>query len=279
MGNRRSSKAGSGAVASADEFAAKRSSIAGDNQITESLARGLEVLRCFKDGAARYSNQELSNLTSLPKPTVSRLTYTLMALGYLTYDDTDGTYGLGAAVLELAKPLLAAEGLAVILRPAMRQLAEETGCSVALGRRAGLFIVYTSVVRGAHLVSLDIAIGHAVPLLNSAMGRAYLAALDRQERLALQRELTGQGGQSAAKAGRTVDAAVQSLQSVGYCQTLGELHPEVNAAAVPLRAPGREDLQVLMCGGPSYRLTPEIIRDLVGPRLAEIAARLSSSKR
>ncbi len=55
-----------------------------DRQFVEALARGLEVLRAFAPNHALLGNQEIARATGLPKPTVSRLTYPLTKLGYLT---------------------------------------------------------------------------------------------------------------------------------------------------------------------------------------------------
>ncbi len=54
-----------------------------DRKFVEALARGLEVLRAFTHGHAVRGNQDIARITGLPKPTVSRLTYTLTQLGYL----------------------------------------------------------------------------------------------------------------------------------------------------------------------------------------------------
>src|SRR4030095_6610333 len=52
----------------------------GDRQFVTALARGLYLLRAFRSAEDRLSNQELAQLCSLPKSTVSRLTHTLTKL-------------------------------------------------------------------------------------------------------------------------------------------------------------------------------------------------------
>ena len=54
-----------------------------DRQFVTSLARGLELLRCFTPRDSMLSNLDLARKTGLPRPTVSRLTHTLARLGYL----------------------------------------------------------------------------------------------------------------------------------------------------------------------------------------------------
>src|SRR3546814_11280775 len=50
--------------------------LSSDRQFAMNLARGLEVLRAFSASAPLLGNREIADRTGLPKPTVSRLTYT-----------------------------------------------------------------------------------------------------------------------------------------------------------------------------------------------------------
>src|SRR5690606_20818969 len=56
-----------------------------DRKFITALARGLDVLSVFRPDDRLLGNQEIAARTGLPKPTVSRLTYTLTKLGYLTH--------------------------------------------------------------------------------------------------------------------------------------------------------------------------------------------------
>src|SRR5438477_10477884 len=77
-----------------------------DSRLVQGVARGLAVLRAFKPGDCSLSNTEIAIRTALPKPTVSRLTQTLTALGYLSFNPGLGRYALGAGVVALCHSLL-----------------------------------------------------------------------------------------------------------------------------------------------------------------------------
>ena len=68
-------------------------------QFVSAVARAFSVLRCFEHGVHYLGNQEIAKRTGLPKPTVSRFTFTLSALGYLNYSPEREKYCLGTAVL------------------------------------------------------------------------------------------------------------------------------------------------------------------------------------
>ena len=63
-----------------------RAAPAGRNEQVQSLIKGLTLLGAFAN-AEVLGNQELARRTGYPKATVSRLTSTLSALGYLRRDD------------------------------------------------------------------------------------------------------------------------------------------------------------------------------------------------
>src|SRR4249919_3465991 len=72
-----------------------------DRHFVTALARGLEVLACFRSGDVMLGNGELAERCRLPKSTVSRLSQTLERLGYLRYVDDVAKYRLGGATLAL----------------------------------------------------------------------------------------------------------------------------------------------------------------------------------
>ena len=79
-----------------------------DRNFVTALARGLEILRCFRRGDLTLTNSDFSERTGLPKATISRLTHTLCELDYLVADTRVGTYRLSAGVLRLGFSRLAA---------------------------------------------------------------------------------------------------------------------------------------------------------------------------
>jgi DNA-binding IclR family transcriptional regulator len=141
----------------------------GDRQFATTLARGLEVLRCFTPGEPMLGNKEISVRTGLPKPTVSRLTYTLTKLGYLRHNMRMGKYQLGSAVLSIGYPLLASMSIRQIARPFMKELADYVNGSVNMGIRDRLNMVYVEACRSGNLTTLpDIGTRFRSPSRSSA---------------------------------------------------------------------------------------------------------------
>jgi DNA-binding IclR family transcriptional regulator len=73
-----------------------------DRKFVVALSRGLDVLRAFHPRDGLLGNQEIAARTRLPKPTVSRLTYTLTKLGYLAQVSRFDKYQLAPAMATCA---------------------------------------------------------------------------------------------------------------------------------------------------------------------------------
>ena len=144
----------------------------GDRQFATTLARGLEVLRCFTPLEPLLGNKEISVRTGLPKPTVSRLTYTLTKLGYLRHNMRLGKYQLGSAVLSIGYPLLASMNVRQVARPLMKELADYCNGSVSMGIRDRLSMVYVESCRSGNGITTLPDIGTSVPISQSVIGRA-----------------------------------------------------------------------------------------------------------
>src|SRR5947207_7605952 len=85
--------------------------VASDRSFVVALSRGLDVLRAFQPNDGLLGNQEIAARTNLPKPTVSRLTYTLTRPGYLTPVPRFEKYQLAPSAMALGYAALANVGV------------------------------------------------------------------------------------------------------------------------------------------------------------------------
>lgn len=233
------------------------------------LARGLQVLRCFQPGVTTLGNQDLARLTGLPKPTLSRMTYTLTSLGYLRYHGDSGKYSPGYGVLALGYGLLANLELRHLARPCMAELAQQTGGAVALGVFDSDAMLYIEAVHGSDALYLRLPPGSRLPM-GSAMGRAYLAGLAASERDDL---ITRLG--SAAPSALVVERGCEDHAKTRCCFSIGGWRPDINAVAVSFTPMTGEGRVVMSCGGPASLLPENVLRDRVAPLLCEAVAQIA----
>lgn len=243
---------------------------AGDKQFATTLARGLEILRCFTPDGTTLGNKDLAERTGLAKPTVSRLTYTLSHLGYLKADHVSAKYRLGPAVLAIGYPLLASMAMRQIARPAMKALADHAGGSVSMGVRDRLNIVYVETSRGGDstLTLQQSEIGRSHPIAATAIGRAYLAACAPPERDAIINEIRVYTPEIWERHRDKVQQSLGEYERYGFCTSWGDLRREFYAVGVPLRPFGGDEIVAFNCVLQSFVMKPAQIRAEIGPRLA-----------
>lgn len=249
----------------------------GDRQFATTLARGLEVLRCFTPTESMLGNKEISVRTGLPKPTVSRLTYTLTKLGYLRHNMRLGKYQLGSAVLSIGYPLLASMSVRQVARPFMKELADYCNGSVSMGIRDRLNMVYVESSRNGNGFSILPDIGTSVPIAQAAVGRAFLAALAPAEREAVLNQLKVKLPESFRKYKPQIDKSLEEIRARGFCVALGELRREVYAAGVPMRRTVDGEIIAFNCGVPAFSLKKGQLEDDIGPRLVAMVRTIEAS--
>ncbi len=246
-----------------------------DRQFATTLAKGLEILRCFTPEEPYLANRDLVARSGLPKATVSRFTYTLTRLGYLRVHPRTGAYQLGSAVLSLGYPLLGSMPQRQIARPAMHALAEDAQGSVSLGIRDRLDIVYIETSRSRSLLSTSIAdVGTSHPIVASAIGRAYLCALTLAERTAVINEIQVKRPEQWKQHAKEVQASIDDYHRYRFCVSRGELLPDIHAVAAPLRRYPNSDIVVMNCVIQSSLLRPGQLEQEIGPRLASLVQSL-----
>lgn len=199
------------------------------------LARGLEVLRVFTAANPVLGNREIAERTGLPKPTVSRLTYSLTLLGYLSRDSQLQKYRLGPGVLSLGYPLLASMQVRQLAKPLMESLARTTGCTVNLGVRDRDLVVYIDSVRADSSNQHLPDIGSTRPLLSSAIGRALILACPPAEQRAILNFLKVKDAAEFAAQRSNWQADEERFGQDGYCYSKGDWRKEIHAIAVPVR--------------------------------------------
>jgi DNA-binding IclR family transcriptional regulator len=247
-----------------------------DRSFVVALSRGLDVLRAFRPNDGLLGNQEIAARTNLPKPTVSRLTYTLTKLGYLTPVPRFEKYQLAPAAMALGYAALANLGVRHLSEPYREELMRETGGAVAVGGRDRLSMIYFGQSRGM-TIGVQLDVGSRVPIATTAMGRAYLWALSEDERNELYQEMKEHYGARWAKMRDGIERAGETVAKHGFTISAGEWHDDIAAAGVALKLNDGTGPYAFNCGAPAFRFTEERLRTDIGPRLLTMVRNIEAA--
>lgn len=245
---------------------------AGDRHFVTSLERGLRVIAAYRPDDRALSNQEIAARTGLPRSTVARFTHTLRKLGYLVHHARVSGYSLAPRVIELSRAALVSTGISELARPSMEALSELGPFSVVLGTASNGGIRYLDLARRPEAIVLNLDVGALVPVLQTAIGRAYLSALSEPRRAAFLRRARSADPALCDEQAPLLAIEMGRFAAEGYVTSFGCWWPELNAVATTIRFAEDGDPLLLSISGLSSALTPEKVH-------SEYAAALVNSAR
>lgn len=247
-----------------------------DRRFATTLARGLMVLRAFRASDDGLGNAEIAERTGLPKSTVSRLTFTLRSLGYLTHARRNDRYRPGPALLALGNVAQASISFVDLAGPIMQRVADETGTlSLLLARdNAKLLVLRTWRPRGVS--SLWLEVGHRLPFHGTSSGHAMLAVMTEELFANTVANAEGDRGLTLETAQEARRTAHDQLLTRGFAITPPDQYfaRGIHAAAKPFYARDLAEPVVFTCGAMPQDLTLDRLTEEVGPKLNDAVQEL-----
>jgi len=223
--------------------------------MVKSALRVLEILELFDAERRPLRVTDVVRRLDVPQSSASMLLKTLVVRGYLDYDVATREYCPSARVSFLGAWAVGEPGRREVLIEAMRALADETGETVLLGRRSGLFMQYLSVIESDHALRLTISSGTLRPLHRTAIGIMLMSTLDDEQVGRLLRRWNAERDRDdpPARIGETL-RAVDVARRQGYYESNSLATPGSGVIATLLPTPVRGQPLGLGVGVPVARL-------------------------
>lgn len=203
-----------------------------------SLQRGIELLRCMNQAPGGISTtSELSRMSHIPRPSVKRILETLRLCGLVRPTDRDGQYALTFEVRSLSEGFIEDEWITRVAAPLLRAYVKALMWPCDLATMGTSFMVIReSTHRFSMLSQHHSMIGTKLPIFDTAVGRAYLAACNADE-LENILQLLGQREDAVGEMARNrkaVDKLLTKTRRCGYSINQGEWEDEPDFSAVGL---------------------------------------------
>ncbi len=185
------------------------------------LTRGLEILRVVND-EGRSTVRSLHKATGLDKATIVRMLQTLEHEGYIMRDPDQPVYAPTGRTLGLSHGYDRHLWVGAIAEPIIAEFRSRIGwpSDVAIFDRDAMVLVQTT--RGQQgPISFSRKFGFRIPMLVTAIGRAYLAYCSEEEReriVALLAKRTGRW-YDLARHPRKLQALLKTVREAGYAAT------------------------------------------------------------
>jgi DNA-binding IclR family transcriptional regulator len=243
-------------------------------QVTMTLDRGLQVLRAFHADRAPLTNAELAGRTGLSRSVVSRLTSTLIQLGFIRRVAGGPRFELATGVFGIGQAYLATNPVTRLAQPLMQQLADRLGVSVALAMPDHLDMLYIAYQYSAPISTLQLGVGSLLPMGMTAIGRAWLLGLPEDSQRRQIAQLLGAAGSQAKEVRIGIETAFEDLRSTGVCMSVGEYQRNAYGIALPVRIGYSETLMSLSCGAVELKPATGAIRSRIVPELKQTSVEL-----
>lgn len=248
------------------------------------LSRGLDVLKALNaepGGAA--STTTLARACALDRTTTKRLLETLRMEGFVRPGEREGQYHLTFEVRRLAEGFEDETWVEKVATPMMEASVRELvwPCDICTAE-AGFMVVRESTHRLSPLSQHRAMIGERLPMLLTAIGRAYLSACDDAEREAtltiLRRrdDPLGDLARDKAQVRRILNATLKR----GYATNDGEWQRQAGFAAVgvPVRS-GQRLLAAMNLIFPKASVSKKDLEERFVPALTRLAASIGKASR
>ncbi|WP_329254689.1 IclR family transcriptional regulator [Actinoallomurus sp. NBC_01490] len=204
---------------------------------------------------------ELARELDVNRSTALRLLSELVATGYVARDPATKRF---ATVSAKFYGLIQTPDTdwSQILDPVLASIRDEFGDATILAAPAKDTMVYLAFFPTVHMVAVSEQLGTVRPMHCSALGKAYLSALDAETLDVNLARLSYAGGtEHAAKGPIELRRRVEETREVGYAVDRDETFDGVSCIAVPARIRGSL-IGAVGISGPSSRLPDSRIEEL-----------------
>lgn len=233
----------------------------------QTLDRAMAVLHALGEaGAEGLRFVDLQKSEGLSKPTMHRLLLSLLSHGLVQHQPQERRYRLGLRLQTLAQSVPhAASDLRRICAPAVQCLAEESGDTVFLSARDGLFTVCLSRATGDYPIrAITADVGSRRPLGVGAGGLAILGALPAHESERIIEALQPKFAAFPLTSAAQIRKSHRSARKNGYALSDEAVALGVRAVGVAIRDAAGAPLAAIGLAAIRQRVSSERIPVLVG---------------
>ncbi|MFB9569839.1 IclR family transcriptional regulator domain-containing protein [Saccharopolyspora hordei] len=242
------------------------------------VERAFDVLELFLD-APELSAPEITAQLGLPRTTVHELVGTLSERGYLMPAGRGSNkFRLGVRGFQLGSAYAERLDLAREGQLVAEEIAERCQETVHVGVREGTEVLYVAKVDSSHPVRMVSAVGRRLPAHCTAVGKALLSALSREEvdELYGNRRLKAMTEHSITTR-KALRAELDQIAEDGVAREYCESNEAVACVASPVRDHTGAVVAAISIAVPILRWNEETeaaLRDLVREGASDLSERL-----
>ncbi|MCI2421729.1 IclR family transcriptional regulator [Saccharopolyspora sp. K220] len=239
----------------------------------KSARRAIDLVETFAAHTSWLSLADLHARTGFPRSSLHGLLRTLLDAGWLEADSSNTRYRLGVRALICGTAYLDRDPAIRFATEALEELREKTGFTTHYARLVGNQVIYLETRESDNSTYLSSKIGRTLPAHATALGKALLAELTREEVAELLPGPLSALTPNTLVSLEKIHEACATIRERGYAAEIeeGTLGIRCVAAVVPYRIPGTD---AISCSMPIEQTTDAKARK-AGELLTEVTAELA----
>ncbi len=242
----------------------------------QAVAHALELLDQLRKGPEEMGVTEISKRLRLHKNNVFRLLATLESGGYVEQNQVTQNYRLGVKVLELGQAFIRQTGLVRHAGQVLQDIVSKANETAYVGAVSGDTVVYLSAAEANQTVRVVSRVGHHLPVLSTAVGKAQAAfwTSEQIDELLRRHPLQATTPNTITDVGR-LKAELAEIARRGWAFDNEEYESGVKCVAAPVYDYSRRVRGAITVSAPSSRMTEQRVRDQIVPVVKAAALQLS----
>jgi IclR family transcriptional regulator, pca regulon regulatory protein len=242
----------------------------------DAVERAFRILEVFSQETPSLTLTEIASKSGISKATVFRFIYTLEKLAYLERDLDGKHYRPGIRILQLGFSALKSLELSEFAAPHLKKLFEKCRENTNLAVLDGKSIIYVLRYISKQTVNLNIHPGSRLPAHCTAMGKAMLLDLSREEI----EGLLGQGPYERMTPKTITNlsdliADVANARQNGYAITDEELVIGRRSVAAPIVNAEGASMAAVSISVPAHLYSLEDLENKFAPEVVRTASQIS----
>lgn len=242
------------------------------------LERALRVINTVAESRAPgVGVSALARETGLPKAVAHRILKSLVALEFLSFDESTKLYSLGPGALVVGLAALRQLDVPAIAKPHLQRLVAETGETATLSILQGWTRLYIDQNLSPQEVRMSVKIGEPYSLHAGSSSKAILAALpEAKVREYLKHHTLEQLTDATIIDPDELLAEIRVIRERGYAISRGERQPDAGSVACAVRRLDGDVFGAISVCGPVMRFDSAAQRR-IGLLVKEVAEHISTS--
>jgi IclR family pca regulon transcriptional regulator len=243
---------------------------------SQSLARGLAVIRAFDRDAAMLRIADVAKRTGLDRASARRFLLTLVELGYV--GRSDDLFYLRPRTLDIGFSYLASLDLIRVIQPLLGELTDVTRETSSFGILDGGHVRLLARSAKNGMLNVSVPLGGRVPAFGASLGRVLLAGLPADRLEAYVASLPASIPLASGLLDRdALRHSVDQARELGWAAIEQDLGRGFCSIAVPVRGrDGRAVAAVNVVEYPPRNTTPTLVRKYL-PLLRDTAKQIEAA--